>query len=121
VTNTDDNALIKFNARTGKAIGSPVDVAEPYGIAFHGGKIFAGSASSGTIAEYTNTGKLVNANFITGLAMPFQIAIFGDTRFVTEGAAGAVGKYDAKTGAVINAAFVSGLSDPVGVAVKSAK
>jgi hypothetical protein len=119
VTNTDANAVIKFNARTGKAIGSPLEVAEPYGIALHGGKIFVSSAISGTIAEYTDTGKLVNATFVTGLNRPFLIAILGETLFVADSGLGAVGKYNAKTGAVINAGFVSGLTDPVGIAVKA--
>jgi hypothetical protein len=120
VTNNQDNALIEFNAKTGKAIGSPVDVATPYGIGFYGGKIFVASEESGTIAEYTRTGELINANFITGLGQPFQIAIVGDTLFVADGSAATVGKYDAKTGAAINAAFISGLfTEPVGIAVKA--
>jgi WD40 repeat protein len=119
VTNTSANAVVKFNARTGKAIGTPLDLAEPYGIAFHAGKIFVCSTSSDAIAEYTDTGKLVNANFITGLEVPFLITILGDTLFVTEAGLGAVGTYNVKTGAVINLGFVSGLNDPVGIAVKA--
>jgi hypothetical protein len=61
----------------------------------------------------------INASFITGLADSYQIAILDDKLCVTNGFAGTVGEYNAKTGAVMNAAFISGITaEIVGVAVR---
>ena len=76
----------------------------------------------GTVSEYSTKGKLLNANFITGLNNPSAIAVSGNNLFVVNSPAGVsyggtVGKYDATTGAAINAGFISGLNLNFAVAV----
>lgn len=63
----------------------------------------------GIVSEYSTKGELINANFITGLSDPVQIAVSGDFLFMTNNIGGTVGKYDATTGGAINAGFISGL------------
>jgi hypothetical protein len=82
---------------------------------------------SDTVGKYhANTGKAINASFITGLSVPFGLVLKGNTLFVVAPGedislgVGTVGKYDATTGAVIKADFISGLFFPQGIAVKSA-
>jgi WD40 repeat protein len=109
----------KYNDKTGKSLGG-FDVESPYGIAFLGDKLFVGSSSTGTIAEYNaKTLKVINASFITGLSGPWQIAVLDDKLFVTNAGLGTIGEYSAKTGKVINAAFISIPSESVGIAVKA--
>jgi WD40 repeat protein len=116
---TSQSQVAKYVAATGKRIGA-VSVTSAYGLAFLPGIVLVGSAEvTGMIGEYNaKTGETINANFITGLSTPYQIARLGDKLFVTNSTAGTVGKYNAETGVVINASFISGLTDPVGVAVK---
>jgi hypothetical protein len=79
-------------------------------------------SGAGVVSEYdASTGKVINANFITGLDGPQGLAVLGDTLFVSNEGGTTVGEYDAKTGAAINGAFITGLQQPEGLAVKSAK
>jgi hypothetical protein len=76
----------------------------------------------GTVSEYSTKGKLLNANFITGLNNPVGIAVSGNNLFVVNSppddvSAGTVGKYNATTGAAINAGFLSGLTLSFALAV----
>lgn len=71
----------------------------------------------GIISEYSTKGELINANFITGLSDPFQIAVSGNALFVTNNLGGTVGKYDTATGGAINAGFITGLVLPYTLAV----
>jgi hypothetical protein len=73
----------------------------------------------GTVSEYSTTGAVINANFITGLSVPSGLALLGNTLFVTNSGSGTVGKYDATTGGAINAGFITGLNGPTGIAVSN--
>src|ERR1700758_3714909 len=75
-------------------------------------------SGAGVVSEYdASTGKVINANFITGLDGPDGLAVLGNTLFVANQGNGAVGKYDAKTGAAISPGFITGLNFPRGLAV----
>src|SRR5271166_5294217 len=75
-------------------------------------------SGAGVVSEYdASTGKVINANFITGLDGPYGLAVLGDTLFVANQGSGTVGKYNATTGAAINASFITGLNGPFGLAV----
>ena len=79
-------------------------------------------SGAGVVSEYdASTGKVINANFITGLDGPDGLAVLGNTLFVANQGIGTVGKYDAKTGAAISPNFITGLTFPTGLAVTSAK
>jgi hypothetical protein len=71
----------------------------------------------GIVSEYSTKGELINADFITGLSDPVQIAVSGNALFVTNNLGGTVGKYDATTGGAINAGFITGLVVPYALAV----
>jgi hypothetical protein len=71
----------------------------------------------GIVSEYSTKGELINANFITGLSDPVQIAVSDNALFVTNNEGGTVGKYDATTGGAINAGFITGLYVPWALAV----
>jgi glucose/arabinose dehydrogenase len=63
------------------------------------------------------TGATINANFITGLSNPFQLAVLGDNLFVVNQFNFGVDEYNATTGALIKANFVSGMQQsPYGLA-----
>jgi outer membrane protein assembly factor BamB len=55
-------------------------------------------------------------NSITGLTLPFGLAVKDNQLFVAD-SNGFVGKYDAATGAVIKAKFIKGLGGPNGLAL----
>jgi WD40 repeat protein len=74
-------------------------------------KVVQGDYWVGFVSEYdAKTGKVIAANFITGLELPANLLVSGDNLFVTSwgGATGSVGKYDAETGAAINQNLISG-------------
>ncbi|MFY9984982.1 MAG: hypothetical protein WAK31_09490 [Chthoniobacterales bacterium] len=79
------------------------------------------SGALGSVSEYTSTGKVINANFITGLQNPTCFVVSDNILFVAYLAGpsdiGTVGKYDATTGGAINAGFITGLVNPIGLAV----
>lgn len=72
------------------------------------------SGALGIVSEYTSTGKVINANFISGLQNPTGFVLSDNTLFIAYLAGpsdiGTVGKYDASTGAVINAALIKGVT-----------
>ena len=72
--------------------------------------------SSAAVVEYGSDGTAINTDFISG-PNPGQIALSGTVLFVTDGANGVVGEYNAITGAAINANFIAGLNGPNGIAV----
>jgi hypothetical protein len=71
----------------------------------------------GIVSKYDTTGKLIKANFITGLNFPGGLALSGDTLFVVDHGNNLVGKYAAATGGAINPGFITGLNFPTGLAV----
>jgi WD40 repeat protein len=123
VADTVGNLVSNYHITTGKAAGATVTVTYPYGIAFFDKKLLIAAQNENgdgfTIGEYTKAGKVIKANFITGLSYPWQIAIVGDKLFVANGGSGTIGEYNAKTGKQINSAFISGLSLPFGLVAKS--
>jgi hypothetical protein len=70
------------------------------------------------VGEYdATTGATINANFITGLSNPFQLAVLGKNLFVVNQFNFGVDEYNATTGALIKANFVSGMQQsPYGLA-----
>jgi hypothetical protein len=81
-----------------------------------------GTIGNGTIGVYTTSGATVNSALVSGLDLPFGIALSGGNLFV----AGAkfispgnwtIGKYNATTRATVNSALVSGLATPTGLAL----
>src|SRR5450759_241341 len=85
-------------------------------------QIFVVNTSADTIGEYTNSGATVNASLVSGLSVPWGIAVSGSNLFVTnqfnsQMADGTIGEYNAITGAAVNASLVSGLNEPLGIAV----
>jgi WD40 repeat protein len=75
-------------------------------------QLYVSSRDNGTVSEYNaTTGKVINANFITGLTAPQGLLLLGDVLFVANagsGSGGWVGKYDATTGAAISQSFLTG-------------
>jgi len=67
----------------------------------------------GVVSEYNaETGELIKAELITGLTLPYGLAVRGNSLFVVD-EAGSVGKYNATTGAAINRSFITkGLGNP---------
>src|SRR5450759_4308525 len=85
-------------------------------------QIFVVNTSADTIGEYTNSGATVNASLVSGLSVPWGIAVSGSNLFVTnqfnsQMADGTIGEYNAITGGAVNASLVSGLNEPLGIAV----
>jgi DNA-binding beta-propeller fold protein YncE len=78
-----ENELQKYSTTSGRLLWF-VSISAPYGVAFLPGIVFVGDTALGIIGEYkATTGHVINANFITGLNKPFQIATLGDKLFVT--------------------------------------
>src|SRR5450759_3276105 len=85
-------------------------------------QIFVVNTSADTIGEYTNSGATVNASLVSGLTVPWGIAVSGSNLFVTSSGNGTsgdgtIGEYNAITGATVNASLVSGLNQPSGIVV----
>jgi WD40 repeat protein len=81
-------------------------------------QLYVSQESSGIVSEYNlSTGKLINANFITGLTQPNALVLSGNDLLVAN-AGGSVGKYNATTGAAISQSFITGTDFvPVGLAL----
>jgi len=79
------------------------------------------SNQGNTVSEYNaTTGGAIKPSFITGLSIPFGLAVSGNALFVASddgNGSGTVGEYNATTGAAINANLVTGLDIPNGLAV----
>jgi hypothetical protein len=88
--------------------GSGEGLHGPLGVAVSGSDFFVANYSTGTIAEYTTSGTLVNASLITGLSNPSDVAVSGSDLFVAEETSGTVGEYTT-SGDVVNASLVTGL------------
>ena len=71
---------------------------------------------TGTIGAYTTSGATVNAALISGLDLPFGIAVSGSDLFVANIDGGTIGEYTT-AGATVNAALISGLDLPTDVAI----
>jgi hypothetical protein len=68
------------------------------------------------IAEYTTSGVLVNASFITGLNFPEGVALDGKGHlFVVNSGSGTIGEYTT-SGATVNASLITGLTTPTAIA-----
>lgn len=82
------------------------------------GQIYVTNYGIGTVSQYdATTGATLNASFITGLASPEGIALYGGSLFIGDRTLGRIGKYDANTGSAINNSFIGGLDFPMGIAV----
>ena len=85
--------------------------------------VFVANYNAGTVSTYTTSGSLLNANFITGLSGPTNIAISGSDLYVSNSSNSTIGKYtivSGTTSAVQNASFITntnGLNDPRGLVV----
>jgi WD40 repeat protein len=81
-------------------------------------QVYVSQPESGVVSEYDlATGKLINANFITGLNTPNAMVISGNDLLIANGG-GSVGKYNAKTGAAISQSFITGTDfTPCGLAL----
>jgi DNA-binding beta-propeller fold protein YncE len=78
--------------------------------------------TTGVVSEYNaTTGAVINATLIAGLNAPTYLAVKGNTLFVSNFDANAVGKYDATTGGAINPGFITPLFFLEGLAVKGNK
>jgi hypothetical protein len=113
----------EYDAVTGAAINASfiTGLSFPNGLAVAGNTLFmtiygypgyGGPHGTGTltglVGEYdATTGAPINANLVTGLSFPHDLAVSGNTLFVTDGI-GTVGAYNATTGAPINANLVTG-------------
>src|SRR5208283_1975807 len=94
----------------------------PRGIVVVGSNLLVANGTTNTVSEYTTAGSAVNISFITGLSVPFGLAVNGNNLFVAnygngEDGTGTVSEYNATTGALINASFITGLSGPYGIAL----
>jgi len=96
----------------------------PSAITLSGGDLFvANSANSGTIAEYTTSGTLVNPSLATGFdsafAAPGGLAVSGNDLYVTNASVtGSVSEFNATSGAAIGTnPLISGLHTPEGIVV----
>jgi hypothetical protein len=70
---TDEGALIPD--ATTPTIGEPI-VSEPVGVAVNSnGDVYVASAGTGTVAEFSPTGTVINPTLITGLSAPEALAI----------------------------------------------
>ena len=79
--------------------------------------VFVANYGAGTISTYTTTGTLLNANFITGLVGPTNIAISGSDLYVSSSGSSTIGKYTT-SGATQNASLITtGLNDPRSIVV----
>jgi len=83
----------------------------PYGIAVSGSDLFVLNDGNNSLAEYTTSGTLLNADLITGLNGPFTVVASGADLFITNFNTGTVGEYTT-AGATVNANFISGLNSP---------
>jgi hypothetical protein len=80
--------------------------------------LYVSQGSPGIVGEYdATTGDAINANFITGLSGPGDLALSGNNLFVTTFYSPTVSEYDATTGEAINASFITGLNEPSGLAL----
>jgi hypothetical protein len=73
------------------------------------------SNGSGTVAQYSLNGTLVNRALISGLVDMYGMAASGSNLFFTNGGAGTIEEYG-MSGALVNGALVSGLDGPSGIA-----
>jgi hypothetical protein len=83
--------------------------------------LYVASQFSSTVAEYNaTTGAAINPSFITGLFKPQNLALSGNTLFVTNlinSNFWTVGEYNATAGAAVNPLLIAGIDPPQGLAV----
>lgn len=75
-----------------------------------------GDPGTGSIAEYTTSGVLVNPKLISGLTFPGEFVISGDKLFLANGDAGTISEYTT-SGVLVNPSLISGLNFPGALAV----
>jgi len=81
-------------------------------------QLYVSRPTTGAIADYDpETGALLHATLVPGLANPRGIAIADGDLYVADYARGTVAKFDAATGAEIAAPLLNGLTWPQAVAV----
>lgn len=112
--NGTGDSLISYNITTGSKIATlATGLSNPWGIALSGSDIFVAQSAANEISEYTTSGTLVNAAFVTGVTKPLGVTIYNGVMYVT--ASGTVSTYNATTGAVINSSFITGLTNPIAI------
>ena len=90
---------------------------DPTAIAVSGSDLFVTCQGTGTVAEYTTGGVLVNATLVSGLITPAGIAASGGDLFITSTSTDTIGEYNATTGSAINTSLITGLDQPEGIAI----
>jgi hypothetical protein len=95
-----------------------ITVSSPAGIGVWGSYLFVMTAND--IRKYNKTdGSLVDANFLTGLSSPTNLAISGDYLYVTCQGENAVRKYSLPSGTEVGNPLISaGLNAPFSIAVE---
>jgi DNA-binding beta-propeller fold protein YncE len=78
-------------------------------------QIFVTNSGAGTISEYTTSGVPVNRTLVTGLTLPWGLAVSGGNLFVTDLTGGTIGEYTS-LGAPVDRDLIRGLLGPRGVA-----
>jgi sugar lactone lactonase YvrE len=82
----------------------------PHGLAMDSfGNLFVANNGSGTIAEYTASGQLVNSALISGLNSPIGLALDGEGNLFVGCGNGTIGEFTT-SGQTVNADLISGLN-----------
>jgi hypothetical protein len=76
------------------------------------GDIFV-SSFDGRVGAYTNSGGVVNASLLSGLSVPYGIAVSGSDMYIAENGKQRIGKYTI-SGTTINASLIN-FVDPIGL------
>jgi hypothetical protein len=93
---------------------------EPYGLAISGNDLFVSKPYyCNTVGKYdATTGATVNAAFLTGLNIPYGLAVYDGHLLVGNLNDGTVSEYDANTGALSNPTFIQmGANGPYGMTI----
>ena len=103
-----------YNATTGALINDALVTGAansfPASLAIAGNVLYVTFNDSGKVNAYDASTGATLAGFVPiSVAIPFGVAVLGNTLYVSDNAAGGnVGAYNATTGAVINASFITG-------------
>ncbi len=82
--------------------------------------LYVANNAGGSIGEYNTDGTVINAQLITGLHGPDNIAISGTDLYETNYGGASVGKYTT-AGGTINASLITGITTPTGIAVNGSQ
>ncbi|WP_042725790.1 NHL repeat-containing protein [Chthoniobacter flavus] len=120
VADSNSGTITEFDTNTGMEVGSGPLVSNlffPTGIAVANGHIFV--LDDQNIREYTLTGALMNAQFVSGLtATPKGLAEYNGTLYETNLTGGTIGEYRESDGTPVGTGtLISGLQEPFGIAI----